>query len=137
LLPAYTRIQIAKTSPYKDEVNYLSVIPNHKSELSRVYGIDTELIIKAIPDEEMFKIARDSLYIVDYIFKQRGIEIYYSSWDAETYNFIREMDLEGTVLPIWTSTSEQQAKSDLARDKSHPGHEHHAQFADMILDYIK
>jgi hypothetical protein len=137
LLPAYSRIQIAKTSPFKDEVNYLSVIPNHNSELTRSYGIDTELIIKATPDEEMLKVTRDSLYLVDYIFKQRGIATYYSSWDIETYNFIREMDLEGTVLPNWTSTSEQQAKSDLARDKLHPGLEHHYQFANKIIEYIK
>lgn len=137
LLPAYSRIQIAKSSPYKDEVNYLSVIPNHKSELCQVYGIDTESVIKAIPDEEMFKVMRDSLYLVDYIFKQQGIEAYYSSWDAETYKFIREMDLAGVILPDWTSTDAQQANTDLARDKLHPGPEHQLQFAEKIIDYIK
>lgn len=137
LLPAYSRIQVAKTSPYKDEVNYLSIIPNHKSELCMAYGIDTEMLVKSTPDEEMFKTLRDNLYFVDYIFKQRDIKTYYSSWDPDTYKFMKQMNLQGCLLPEWTSNGLHQAETDLARDKLHPGPEHQQQFVDKIFNYIK
>jgi hypothetical protein len=137
LLPTFSRIQIAKSSPDMDEVNYLSVIPNHKSALCRAYGIDTDMIVKTIPNEEMFKELRDSLYIVDYIFKQKNIKTYYSSWDPDTYAFLKQMDFQGTLLPDWTSKGMEQATTDLARDKLHPGPIHQTQFVDKIIDYIK
>lgn len=137
LLPRFSRIQIAKSNPITDEVNYLSVIPNHKSELCRAYGLDTDMIVKAIPDEEMFKELRDSLYIVDYIFKQKNIQAYYSSWDPDTYQFLTQMNFQGTLLPDWSSTGMEQATTDLARDKLHPGPIHQTQFVDKIIDYIK
>lgn len=137
LLPTYSRMQIAKSSPYDDEVNYLSIIPNHKSELSRIYEIEAELLTKATPDEEMFKVLRDSVYLVDYVFKQRNIKTYFSSWDPETYEFLTLMNLEGVLLPDWTSKGMKQATTDLARDKMHPGPIHQQQFVDKIIDYIK
>jgi len=140
LLPAYNRMQIAKTSPLAEEnnnVNYVSVIPNHKSSLSEAYSIDADLLLRAIPDEEMYKNMRDSLYLVDYIFKQKNIKTYYSSWDPETYSFLSQMELQGTVLPEWTSKGLEQASTDLARDKLHPGPEHQIQFVNKIIDYIK
>jgi hypothetical protein len=136
LLPTYNRIQIAKSNPNIDEINYLSVIPNHKSELCKAYGIEAELLARSIPDEEMVKVMRDSLYLVDYIFKQRGIKAYYTSWDPETYGFISKLELDSIVLPEWTSIDASQASTDLARDKLHPGPKHHAQFVEKIIDYV-
>jgi hypothetical protein len=137
LLPTYSRMQVAKTSPFEDEVNYLSIIPNHKSELCKKYEIEAELLVKSTPDEEMFKVLRDSVYLVDHIFKERNIKTYFSSWDPDTYEFLTYMDLQGVLLPDWTSKGMQQATTDLARDKLHPGPVHQQQFVDKIIDYIK
>jgi hypothetical protein len=137
LLPAYSRMQVAKTSPYKDEVNYLSIIPNHDSELCKAYGVETDMLVKATPDEEMYKTLRDNLYFVEYVFKQRNIKTYYSSWDPDTYLFIKQMNLQGVLLPDWTSNGMEQATTDLARDRLHPGPEHHRQFVNKIIEYIK
>lgn len=140
LLPSFNRLQIAKTSPYpadEGEVNYLSLIPNHVSMLCKAYKIDSDMIYRTIHDEEMYKIFRNKIYLVDYYFKQKNIKTYYSSWDPETYIFLSKMELEGVVLPDWTSKGMVQATTDLARDKMHPGPVHHIQFVDKIIDYIK
>lgn len=140
LLPAYSRIQIAKSSPYpRDEgkVNYLSLIPNHVSMLCKAYGIESDDFFKVIPDEEMYKIMKNKLYLVDYVLKQKNIKTYYSSWDPDTYNFLAKMELQGVVLPEWTSTGIENPLEDLARDKMHPGIKHHTQFAEQIEEFIK
>lgn len=140
LFPAFNRIQIAKSSPYtmhNGEVNYLSLIPNHVSMLCKAYDIESDKILSIIPDEEMFKIFRNKIYFLDYIFKQKNIKTYYSSWDPATYRFLSKMELQGVILPDWTSKGMVQATTDLARDKLHPGPVHHVQFVDKIIDYIK
>jgi len=140
LLPSFSRIQIAKTSPYRTDegkVNYLSVIPNHVSMLCNAYEIDSDMIYKVFTDEEMYKTMRNKLYLVDHIFKQKNIQTYYSSWDPETYEFLSNMELEGVVLPAWTSNGIDNYTTDLARDNMHPGPKHHVYFAERIMDYIK
>lgn len=140
LLPSFSRIQIAKSSPYpKDEgrVNYLSLIPNHVSMLCKAYSIDSDKFFKLMPDEEMYKIMKNKLYLVDYVFKQKNIKTYYSSWDPDTYHFLAKMELQGVILPEWTSTGIENPLEDLARDKMHPGIKHHTQFAEQIVELIK
>jgi hypothetical protein len=47
------------------------------------------------------------------------------------------MNLQGVLLPDWTSNGMEQATTDLARDRLHPGPEHHRQFVNKIIEYIK
>jgi hypothetical protein len=137
LLPSHNRLQIAKKHPTLDEVNYISIIASYNSSMCNFYGIDDQLIFKALPEEELLKQFRNSLYIADYFAHLKNIKTYYSSWDAVTYQFLKSMNLKGTVLPDWRSESGEQAERDLARDRKHPGVEHHSMFADKIFEYIK
>lgn len=137
LLPSHNRIQIAKKHPKLDEVNYISIIATYNSVMCKFYEINDEGIFKVLPEDELLKQFRNAVYITEYVAKIRGIQTYYSSWDAVTYKFLQNMNLEGILLPDWRSESGEQAEKDLARDRKHPGPEHHIMFAEKIYEYIK
>lgn len=137
LLPSFNRMQIAMTKPGTDTVNYLSIIPNHNSVLANSYGINGSSILKYIPDEEMFKIARDSIYTAEYIAKSRGISTNFSSWCDTTYwRLLAGMNLNN-LLPDWKTPNIENIRDDLARDMLHPGPIHHDYWAKQIIDFIK
>lgn len=138
LLPSFNRVQIAATNPFLSRVSYLSIVPSHKSELALVHGIESDLVYKVLPEEEQIKNFRNDAYIVDHIAKERGINLYMSTWDNSTYEILTQLKFKNcTVLPAWRSTSQEQANTDLARDRKHPGPIHHKQWVDLIKDYIK
>lgn len=137
LLPSHNRLQIAKQHPTVDEVNYISIIATHNSSMCQFYDINDEGIFRVLPEDELLKQCRNSIYTADYIAKTRNVQTYYSSWDAVTYEFLQNMNLNGTILPNWASESGEQAERDLARDRMHPGPEHHIMFAEKIYEYIK
>lgn len=140
LLPSYNRMQIAVSNLFKDRnfFNHCSLLPNNENEFAKVHGLDALMLFKYIPDEELIKVFKNDIYLIDYIAKHRNIKIYFSSWDTETYNLINRLSFKNSViLPPWRSQSQQQAIEDLARDKKHPGPIHHEQWARLIIDYIK
>ena len=75
--------------------------------------------------------------MLDHIAQQRGIKLYISAWEQETYDLLKMLNLKSIILPQWISTSLEFAKSDLARDNKHPGPEHHKLFVDRIFNSIK
>jgi hypothetical protein len=116
----------------------LSLIPGLKSELAYSYGVDVEMLYKCIPNDEQIKIFRNDICLIDYVAKHRNVKVYFSSWDGETHDLLKNLKLKNsTILPLWSSTSKEQAESDLARDKKHPGPIHHKQWADMVGKFIK
>lgn len=138
LLPSLNRVQIAATNPLLSRISYLSIVPSHKSELALVHGVDSELVYKVLPEEEQIKNFRNDAYLVDHIAKERGINVYLSTWDSLTYEVLAQLKLTHcTVLPLWCSLSQEQAESDLARDRKHPGPIHHQQWVDKIKHLIK
>ena len=138
LLPSISRIQIAKTHPNVNVINHLNCCVDYKSAINKTYGIDEDIIYRAIPDEEMYKNCKNQLYLLDYLSKDRGIQCYVSSWEPGVYDFITRLDLTSViVLPNWISPSLEYAKADLARDKLHPGPAHHSLWMNKIKDYIK
>jgi len=138
LLPSYNRMQIGIKHIKRDMMTNLSLVPGLQSELTHNYGVDVEMLYKYVPNEEQIKTFKNDIYLVDYIAKNRNIKVYFSSWDRETYNLFNNLKLKNSiVLPLWSSESKEQAESDLARDKKHPGPIHHKQWADIVMEFIK
>lgn len=138
LFPHYTRMQIAKKHPVNDRIDYLNTDVSYSSVLNKAYGVDSEYLYRGIPDEEMYKICKNKIYLLEHIAKERGIDTYVSSWSAETYKLLTELELESiTVLPRWESLSLEFANEDRARDNKHPGPKHHKLWIDKIRHYIK
>jgi hypothetical protein len=137
LLPSISRMQIAKKHPEADLINYINIMPNYNATVAEYFDINEDLIYRAIPEEEIYKICRNKLYLLDHIAQQRGIKLYISAWEQETYDLLKMLNLKSIILPQWISTSLEFAKSDLARDNKHPGPEHHKLFVDRIFNSIK
>ena len=137
LLPSINRLQIAKKHPDCDLINYVNVMPDYSSGVNELFGVSSDKVYRAIPEEEIYKICKNQLYLLDYIAKERGIQVYISSWEEETYDFVKQLDVESIILPRWESPSLEFANADLARDLKHPGPKHHELFADKVIDYIK
>lgn len=138
LLPSISRLQFAKMHPSDKTIHYLNTCVDNRSEINKIYGLDEDSIYCAIPEEEMYKICRNQLYLLDYISKERGVTVYVSSWEQQTYDFVKQLDLESIqILPRWYSTSIAFADSDKARDNHHPGPLHHLKWVNEIKGYIK
>lgn len=138
LLPSYNRMQIGIKHMKKDMLTHLSLIPGLKSELSYSYGVDVEMLYKYIPNDEQIKTFKNDMYLIDYVAKNRNVKLYLSSWDAETYNLLKSLKLKNSIiLPLWASESKEQAESDLARDKKHPGPIHHKQWVNAAKEFFK
>lgn len=137
LLPSMHRMQIAKTDPLSTgDVKYLSIIPGVKSELANFFGVDYDGIFKHIPDEEIYKINKEQIYVADLISNLRNVEVYYSSWDPHTYEFLEKLNLQySKLLPVWYTPID--LVGDVGRDKSHPGQKHHSFFANNIVNILK
>lgn len=134
LLPSYNRIQIAKHNE-KNELGILTCIPGNRSVYNQFFGLDEENIVRYIPDDEMIKQTKNSLYLAEYVAKSREIQLYVSSWDRNTYNLLENMNFTYlTLLPEWTS--KQDCINDKARDNRHPGPKHHRNFSEIIIPYI-
>ena len=144
LLPPYHRLQVAAINRRTNSVDFLAIIPNygHNDWIKTRYGVNIDEIYKELPNEEMLKVFKDSVYLIDYLAKLKGIQTYYSSWDKDTYQFLKQMNKDLTVLPEWTARSVytgvvEYLKNDLARDMEHPGIKHHENWAWQIKDLIK
>ena len=136
LLPSIERSQIAKTHPLQDRVDYLTAMPNQQSHLCNSYSIDTVKYFKYMPEEELQKDAKESIYLSQYVAQHRGIDAYYASWDPNTTVLIKAIEFNnGVLLPDWWTPVE--LSDDKARDKMHPGHGHNKYWADKIKPYIK
>ena len=138
LLPSASRMQIAKQHPTLNETHLLSIIAGYDSKMSAYYQMNDSAIYRAIPDEERYKIIKEAIYLSEYIAKDRQVDVYYSSWEIETYQFLQNMNLTyGVVLPDWRSSTPELGKTDLARDRLHPGPKHHIDWATNIKEFIK
>ena len=137
LFPSMSRLQIAKNHPQGELVNYINVIPNYNSTMGEFFGINEDLLYRAIPEEEIYKICRNKIYLLEHIARERGIKLYLSSWEQETYTLLKMLNLKSIILPQWISPSKEFAESDLARDLKHPGPKTHALFVDRVFYSIK
>jgi len=140
LFPSIERLQIAKKYPDWDsnEVFHLSVMGNYESKENKFFELDEKIIYRALPIEEMKKIAKNQIYLLEHMAKLRNVKVYISSWDLETYYFLRLLDLEYVlVLPPWMSGSKEFADKDKARDNMHPGPLHHEKWFNEIKDIVK
>ena len=138
LLPNYTRMQIAKKHPVSDRIDYLNTDVSCISVINSAYGLESNYLYRGIPEEEMYKICKNKIYLLEHIAKERGIDVYVSSWSADTYKFLEGLELESiTLLPEWSSPYMAFAGEDKARDNKHPGPKHHKLWIDKIRHYIK
>lgn len=137
LLPSFNRYQLALTNPTNKLVQYLSIIPNHKSKLHEdIFQLDDSSIYKVLPEEQFYKDVRNTTYLAEYIAEQRGIEIYFTSWESESYQVLKNMRFNfAKLLPEWYHPEE--IGKDLARDLHHPGFKLNNFFANSILPFIK
>jgi hypothetical protein len=138
LFPHHTRMQIAKKHPVNDRVDYLNTDVKCASVINKAYGLEPEYFYRGIPEEEMYKSCKNKIYLLEHIAKERGIDLYVSSWSADTYNLLNELEFESAILlPEWSSPSMEFADADKARDNKHPGPKHHVLWVDKIKSYIK
>lgn len=140
LLPTYQRMQVASEyiSDTRKFYNHFSLLPTTSNEFARTAGLDAEMLFKYTPDAELLKVLKNDIYLVDYVAKTKNMKVYLSSWCSETYSIIKKCNVKNiVVLPLWRSESQEQADRDLARDKLHPGLEHHTQWAAAVQEYIR
>lgn len=138
LFPHHTRMQIAMKHPVTARIDYLNTDVSCTSVINRAYGLEPEYLYRGIPEEEMYKSCKNKIYLLEHIAKERGIDVYVSSWSADTYELLKELELESaTLLPEWASPSMEFADNDKARDNKHPGPKHHVLWVDKIKSYIK
>ena len=131
-------MQIGIKHMKRDMLTNLSLVPGLKSELAYSYGLDVEMLYKYVPNDDQIKTFKNDMYLVDYVAKNRNIKVYFSSWDRETHALLNKLTLKNSiVLPLWSSESKEQADSDLARDKKHPGPIHHKQWVNSVREFIK
>jgi hypothetical protein len=137
LLPNYVR-QIVATESYSDKsISLVPLLQNYKGTFQSDYDIELDSYYKYTPNIELIRRMKDDLYLVDHISKIRGIKLYVSSWDRPTYNLIKLMNFNNTIiLPEWTSPESEHDKTELARDRLHPGMSHHKYWADQIRDIV-
>lgn len=138
LSPPYHRQLVASKHLRIDEIKLLPIIPSYISYLEKRFELDSEKIYNSLSEEEMIRIYKDKLYLIEYICKQNDIDMFLSSWDDSTYNLIKQMNLTHCrLLPVWTSGIVPDYQNDLARDKMHPGIKHHALWAKIIKEYVE
>ena len=138
LFPSISRLQIAKKHVQNDYIGYLNTCVDYKSALNESYELNEDYIYRAIPEEEMHKICRNQVYLLEHMARLRGIKVYISSWELETYNFLKKLNLNSAILLApWMSSSIEFANDDKARDGKHPGPKHHLKWANEIKDMIK
>lgn len=139
LLPPYTRNQISKIND-DNNLAFLNCIPGHKSMFNEAYNFDGSNLLKVLPEEELLKQIKTSLYVSEVIGKMRNINMYVSSWDDLTWHLLKQIDFKYIkLLPVWYSRVDL-SESDKARDGKHPGPGHHRFFANLITcdtDYAK
>lgn len=132
LLPPYQRQLYAAEN--ENHINFLPILPAYESDLEKNYLINSRGIFQNTPDIELLKRFKDELYLVDYICTTKNINMYCSSWDHKTYEILNHMNFNNCkILPEWTSSEVENYRDDLARDKMHPGQNHHNVWANKII----
>lgn len=136
LLPSFERLQIAKYNK-NNKIEIVDLTPGSNTKFKKFfYNIDTENLYKFLPKEEFVKKIKNSLFLIDFISAQRNIKTYITSWSADTYNVIKNINFDSIdILPVqWINPTTDNL--DLARDNRHPGPNNHAFFAESISHYI-
>lgn len=134
LFPTYNRLQVANVKD--NNLNLLTCIPNHKGVWNQSCDIDEEIFFKVIPDEEMIKNVKNSIYLIEHVAKVRNIKLAISSWDKQTYNLLKKMNFNYLqLMPEWMTTANM--VGDKARDGSHPGLKHHDFFGLRFYPYAE
>jgi hypothetical protein len=141
LLPPYHRIPIAAKSKHTEDIELVPLIPNYSSNLEENFNIDGKAIYGSLPDEELLRNFKDTVYLIETIAESKGVNVYFSSWDHPTYLFMQQMNFNSVLLPEWNSEwnpdYEEDLTNDIARDNLHPGPRHHTKWASKIKEYIK
>jgi hypothetical protein len=138
LFPSISRLQIAKKHVQHDYISYLNTSADYVSAVNESYELKNDYLYRAIPEEEMHKICRNQVYLLEHMARLRDIKVYISSWEEQTYDFLKKLDLNSAILLApWRSGSMEFADNDKARDGKHPGPKHHVKWASEIRDSIK
>lgn len=135
LLPPYNRLSIAAKNIKTNDINLLPVIASSTSKLEKLYDLDSQTIYKYMPEIELIRKFKDTVYLIKYIASIKKIDCYFSSWDHETYTLLESLNLNNMLLPEWASGGE--LLFDYARDQLHPGPIHHFTWVNRIKESIK
>ena len=88
LAPPYHRMLVAAMNNDSETLGLVPTFPNYKSRLEGHYNIDISKIYMVTPDVQMKRIFKDRLFLLEHICRNKNIQLYTSSWDQETYNFM-------------------------------------------------
>lgn len=130
LLPNYTRSLIAYDNP--TDIAFLHLIPGKVHDYQDIYNIH----YKYTSDSEFVRRAKDEVYLIELMCKFKNIELYMSSWHEPTYMLLSSMNLKYANLLTQFTSPNDESKTELARDKMHPGMSHHKYWADQIRDIV-
>jgi len=132
LMPSYGRQLCAINKINNQSIKLCNLLMQQEKDLED-YNIQTKSYFKYTPEPELIRRMKDDIYNLDYLSKLKDIKTFISSWDRPTYQMMKLMKFEHiTLLPEWTSPEDIETNLDLARDRSHPGINHHKYWADQI-----
>jgi hypothetical protein len=136
LLPDYARQLMAVQHLSTLKVDLLDLVPNMHDYIRAEYGFYQKIYYKTLPDAELIRRSKDDLYSLEHIAQSKNIELYLSSWHRPTYHILENMTFDyATVLKEWIM-GKPEMSTDLARDKMHPGLEHHKYWAEQIENQV-
>lgn len=133
LFPGLDRIQLSLHDNSNNLTREIDILPSstHFGGVLNTNKIDD--IYKVFVEEELVKIFKNNLYILDQIAKVRDIKVYVTTWESFTFECLSFLKFENIVfIPLKFSYNNQH----LGRDNRHPGKLFHQQFAESILPYI-
>lgn len=127
LLPPITRLQILSLK--NKQLTHFDFSAQSTDDFS-------ENIFKVLPDEELYKMAKNNLYLAEHIARYRGIKLYFSSWHSQISTMLKHMEFDyAECLPDWVAIPNN-PEQDKARDMAHPGPLHHEYWESLIRPYF-
>lgn len=132
VLPGYERIQIMKLNDI-NESKVINVLPSSTGIGPTNRPDDVKALFNLIPEEELIKTFKNSIYILDLIASLRKIEVYLTSWNNEAYKLLKYLNLSHVkILPFMFT----HLPHDYARDKRHPGILSQKLFANKLEEFM-
>lgn len=136
LLPSHWRAEFAVYYTQDYPVKYINLIPNFNS--SYVEGVWEDFYKYSTAGTRLYDTVREIGYI-ELIAKVNNIETYYSSWDGETLDTVKNYVDKKQILPYFKFVENMlgpHLSTKFARDGAHPGIASQDLFAGEVTEHL-
>jgi hypothetical protein len=119
----------------ENKVKYVNLIPNSKAHnMDDVWNLYYELMND---DNMLYQVTKDIMLIEAYA-KPRNIKTFYSSWDNQTYGYVKKLLNDDTKMLPYFKFLENYGGKHLGhgRDGLHPGPTSHTNYAEEIMKHL-